>query len=173
MKEPRTPKHVKKQCQQLQMKSGEPSTPTHVKKQRQQLQMKSGETTYIRRKRLRRKTYRKVKNADKVARCLARTKICCLCGGKAKILEHCHYTDDFRGHTCQKCNVKDGKSAKEARRHFGILKTDYEVSKCTLPDGYWELYGSELAKRIESITPEQGYLFVTGKLWKEKLLPYA
>ena len=91
----------------------------------------------------------------------------------ATIIEHCHRTGCFRGHVCASCNAREREALRETRDHFKMSRADYESGKAVVSDEFWTMHGTNFAKRVPGLTPEEGIRYVTGKTWSEELEPLA
>jgi len=145
-----------------------PSTPTFKRASKRS----SGHTDCVKRRIKRNRNYRSFQDFDSVSKYVARLPKCLLCGKEAKIVEHCHYSGLFRGHTCAGCNAKERESTRKARQQLGVSREEFERGEVKLTWSFWSVYGKELSRRLPHLTPKECRFFGSGRMWREKISPF-
>lgn len=96
--------------------------------------------------------------------------LCPCCGTPGFIAEHCHESGKFRGPSCPKFNAVERESVRDARNHYGMSRSDGEVSYDDKPCLFRYLHAAGIEHRT-GLSFETAYDYVTFT-WVEEYTQY-
>lgn len=150
------------------------------RKKENPLKVVSGKTPKVRRYITHNKYYGDFTSPEKVAKFVSRTNQCTLCANRfrhktksekkcstrACIVEHSHRTGNFRGHTCRRCNVVEGKALSMTLNFFKVSRKQYEQENIALPKNFLQTHASLFSQYFTNMSVEEAQNYILGKEWE-------